>query len=313
MESCSHSGIKEQKDSSRKIVNIILDTDIGSDCDDAGALAVLHRYADMEIVNILGVIFSSGKNRYGSGVCVAINAWYGRTHLPLGQYSENDVGDPKDTFSQQIATDTARYHHKVVDSSDDMISVYKQILKQQPDKSVTIVTIGHPHGLVHLMNDAEGMRLIQDKVEKCISMAYAGNIPHRDWNFGRNGAELYISDFLNRWPVDIYFSSAGTDVLTGHKLLPQAPNHNPVKEIYRLYNNALQNGRSSWDQIAVLFAVQPDLFVIDSIGSLVQNTNYETYWNVEYNRPNHKRVNPIVSKNELEIIIESMMAELPLK
>ena len=40
---------------------IIFDTDMGSDVDDAGALALLHRLADLGEVELVGVIFSSGK------------------------------------------------------------------------------------------------------------------------------------------------------------------------------------------------------------------------------------------------------------
>jgi hypothetical protein len=65
---------------------IIFDTDMGSDCDAAGALAVLNALADAGEVRILGVVFSSGKNRYGVGTCDAINTYYGRGDLPLGQY-----------------------------------------------------------------------------------------------------------------------------------------------------------------------------------------------------------------------------------
>ncbi len=298
----------EQEQVSTSPVNIIMDTDIGSDCDDAGALAVLHQYADKGMANILGVIFSSGKNRYGVGVCDAINTWYGRGDLPLGQYAGEDVGDPKDTFSKQIATDMVTYHHDVVDHSNEMIATYKQILSVQPDNSVTIVTVGHPHGLVYLMNDSEGMNLIKKKVKRCISMAYTGTEPHRDWNFGRNGAELYVAEFLDKWPTEIYFSATGTNVLTGHRLLPKTPTNNPVREIYRLYNDALYQGRSSWDQVAVLFAVQPALFNVDSNGSLRQNDMFETYWDTSRNNPRHKRVTPVVSDAELETIIEELMA-----
>src|ERR1035437_801616 len=70
---------------------IIFDTDMGSDVDDAGALAVLHKLVDHGEAEIAGVIFSSGKNKYGIGVCDAINTWYGRGNLPLGQYKGNDV------------------------------------------------------------------------------------------------------------------------------------------------------------------------------------------------------------------------------
>ena len=37
--------------------------------------------------------------------------------------------------------------------------------------------------------------------------------------------------------------------------MPQTPVDNPVREAYRLWNDALSAGRSSWDQIAVLAAV----------------------------------------------------------
>jgi hypothetical protein len=98
---------------------VIFDTDMGSDCDDAGALAVLHALADMGELKILGVVFSSGKNRYGVGVCDAINTYYGRGDLPLGQYQGTDVGDPRDSYSKRIATDTERFGHDVVDRAPD--------------------------------------------------------------------------------------------------------------------------------------------------------------------------------------------------
>ena len=41
---------------------VIFDTDMGSDCDDAGALAILNALADAGEVRILGVVFSSGRN-----------------------------------------------------------------------------------------------------------------------------------------------------------------------------------------------------------------------------------------------------------
>jgi hypothetical protein len=59
-------------------VRIMFDTDMGSDCDDAGALAVLHVYADRGLAEIVGCIYSSGKVPYGAGVVEAINIYYGR-------------------------------------------------------------------------------------------------------------------------------------------------------------------------------------------------------------------------------------------
>jgi inosine-uridine nucleoside N-ribohydrolase len=288
-----------------EVVNIIFDTDMGSDCDDAGALALLHKYADINKVNILGVIYSSGKNRHGIGVCDAINTYYCRSDIPIGQYAGNDVGDPNDNYSTHIAMDTIRFPHKIIDSSEDMMIVYKRILSSQPDHSVTIVTVGHPHALYFLINDQEGLNLIQTKVQKVVSMA-------GDWNFCQVGAIQYTSDILEKLPVDMYFSESGTEILTGHKLLPKTPDNNPVREAYRLYGSSLTNGRPSWDQIAVLFAIKPQLFQVDSIGSYVMNSENEVYWNAKINNPKHKYIRPETSNTELENLIEEMMAKSPL-
>jgi hypothetical protein len=301
----------ERREKTLQPVNILFDTDIGSDCDDAGALAVLHKFADDGAANILGVIFSSGTNRYGAGACDAINTWYGRGDLPLGQYQGRDVGDPGDRFTKLLATGRERFGHRVVDQCADMVDVYTSVLEKQPDRSVTLVTVGHPHGLCHLMNSPGGMDLIRKKVVRCVSMTGTPQEPQRDWNFGQNGAERYVRDFLERWPVDLYFSAAGEQVLTGNRLLPLTPEDNPVRVAYENYSGSIRTGRMSWDQVAVLFAVRPELFSVDPQGSLVQDDQYRTYWDAENNNPKHHRVTPAISDEELTVLIESLMAARP--
>jgi hypothetical protein len=293
--------------------NIVFDTDIGSDCDDAGALAILHKLADKGEVNILGVIFSSNKNKYGIGVCDAINTYYGRGDLPLGRYMGTPVGDSLNHYSKQIAVDLDTYHHDTVDSATELVTAYKNILETQPDNSVTILTVGHPHGLYFLMKDYTGLALIKQKVKEWIAMAYTGSSSIRDWNFGRNGAELYVEPLLKEWPKHVYLSGAGTNVITGNRKLPSTPSDNPVRKAYELWNHALTNGRSSWDQIAVLFAAKPWCFISDSAGSLMKNNKSETYWNADVDNPKHYRVTPKLTDAELAAMIEDLMSEPPAK
>ena len=54
--------------------NIILDTDIGPDCDDAAALAMLNLYADQGLCRILGITHCTS-NPYGAGTIDAINLY----------------------------------------------------------------------------------------------------------------------------------------------------------------------------------------------------------------------------------------------
>ena len=285
---------------------VIFDTDIGSDCDDAGALAVLHALADAGEVRILGVIFSSGKNRYGVGTCDAINTYYGRGDLPLGQYQGTDVGDPNDSYTKRIATDTEHFGHDTVDQAPDLVSVYRTLLESQPDHGVTIVTVGHPHGLVHLIRDRRGAELVRAKVDRWVAMGTGG------WNFQAVGMAAYCEELLQKWPTPFFISPAGKDIITGHRRLPKTPEANPVREAYRLWgNNALVNGRSSWDQVAVLSLVRPELFELEHVGRVERRPNEQVVWNPDVDNPKHHLVRPKVSTEEMAGIIEELMARTP--
>jgi inosine-uridine nucleoside N-ribohydrolase len=295
----------------KDIPRVIFDTDIGSDCDDAGALAILNLLANKGEVQLLGVIFSSGKNRFGVGVCDAIDTYYGRGDLPLGQYQADDVGDPQNSYSREIASATNLFPHNIFDSAPPLIETYKKLLRQQPDDSVTIVMVGHPCGLLHLMLDSQGMKLIRKKVKRCVAMTHAGENPVNDWNFGHNGAAFCAGEFLQNWPKPIYFSDAGNEILTGNKLLPSTPANNPVREAYRRFQNSLVKGRPSWDPIAALFAARPEYFTVESNGELEQNEKRQTFWNREKQNPLHHRVRPKISNEELRDLIETLMSESP--
>ena len=63
--------------------HIIFDTDMDTDCDDVGALAMLHALADMGEVTILATPVSS-KFPYSVPCTEAINKYYGPGDLPIG-------------------------------------------------------------------------------------------------------------------------------------------------------------------------------------------------------------------------------------
>jgi len=285
---------------------VIFDTDIGSDCDDAGALAVLHALADAGELRILGVIFSSGKNRYGVGTCDAINTYYGRGDLPLGQYQLADVGDHRDSYTKRIATDTRLFGHDVVDDAPELVSVYRKLLESQPDHHVTIVTVGHPHGLVHLLRDLRGAELVRAKVDRWVAMGTSG------WNFEAVGMSAYCQELLEKWPMPFYISPVGKEIITGNRLLPKTPESNPIREAYRLWgNNALANGRSSWDQVALLSVARPKLFNLQHTGRVERKPNGQVIWNPARDNPKHHLVTPKVSNREMAEIIEELMARTP--
>ena len=67
--------------------SIIVDKDIGPDCDDVGALVVLHRLAQKYDIQVLGII-NCTSNPYGTGAIDVVSTFCGNKDIPIGMYTE---------------------------------------------------------------------------------------------------------------------------------------------------------------------------------------------------------------------------------
>ncbi|MDO1446906.1 nucleoside hydrolase [Rhodocytophaga aerolata] len=246
-------------------VNIIFDTDIGPDYDDVGAIAMLHALADSGQATILATIASS-KYAGVAPVLSVFNTYFGRPDIPIGVPKGNAVTD-RDT---QGWSDTviAKYPHKITSNASvpESVEVYRQILAKQPDKSVTIVTVGFITNLANLLeskpdkySNLTGKELVSKKVNRLVSMA--GKFPEgREYNVHRDSTAS-VNAFAN-WPTEIIFSGfeIGQKVKTGLPLIQNTSIQNsPVKDVFRISIPKAQedkDGRMSWDQTAVLVAIK---------------------------------------------------------
>ncbi|WP_052345149.1 nucleoside hydrolase [Alkaliflexus imshenetskii] len=134
-------------------VKVIFDTDMGSDCDDAGALAVLHVLADRGEAEILACIYSSGTVPFGAGVIEAINIYYNRPHIPIGANYDPEVGDPHDKMdAEKLAKDTTAFKNRIITNFDvpEQTRLNRKVLIEQEDNSVVYITVGHTKGLYDL-------------------------------------------------------------------------------------------------------------------------------------------------------------------
>src|SRR5690554_1358681 len=64
-------------------LKVILDTDIDSDVDDVGAVAMLHTLADHQVIEILGMIVTSD-DKHAPSCTDALNHYFGRPDIPIG-------------------------------------------------------------------------------------------------------------------------------------------------------------------------------------------------------------------------------------
>src|SRR3954469_23339900 len=89
-------------------VDLILDTDMMTDCDDAGAMAVLHALADRGECRILATVVSSGDPRAALAVEI-FNDYYGRSELPVAMVK----GEGVKAGSRFLEGLTTRFPHRL--------------------------------------------------------------------------------------------------------------------------------------------------------------------------------------------------------
>ena len=75
---------------------VILSTDIGPDCDDVGAIAVLWSLADELEFPVLGMV-NCTSNKNGVGAIEAVNAFCGHGGVPLGEYTGRGLFEDEDS------------------------------------------------------------------------------------------------------------------------------------------------------------------------------------------------------------------------
>jgi hypothetical protein len=268
--SCHRTPVRENNP-----VRIILDTDMGSDCDDAGALALLHAYADSGMAEIVGCIYSSGKVPYGAGIVEAINIYYGRPDIPIGAYHGDEVGDPVDKMTaEKLARDTRAFGNRIIHNTDtdEQTRLNRRLLAKAEDHSITYITIGHTKGLYELLvsepdeiSPLSGYDLVLQKIDRWIALGAlnAFNEGHyfvKDWNFFFNNTVVYTKYLVENFPRPSYFIDAGTHVMTG-ETLASTPKGNIVRTVYRdwlweVFRKPLEYQRPSWDLAAVYYAVE---------------------------------------------------------
>lgn len=235
---------------------LIIETDIFSDVDDAGALALAHHYADLGRAELIAIGVNT-PSRYGHRAVRVINDFFGRS-VPVGAMHPLDDS----VFERDYARYLAEHYGGPATAlaPDDAVAVHRQALSKAPDGSVSVVSLGFLHNLQRLLTSAAdaaspltGTDLIRAKVAGLVVMG--GRFP--------SGHEMNIASFpasaretLAGWPTPVQFVGweVGAPVVTG-KALSARGSEDVIATAYRRYAGA-GAGRESWDLIAMMLATE---------------------------------------------------------
>ena len=265
------------------IPRIIFDSDMSSDWDDVGDIAVLHGLASMGECRILAMMVSS-QNGGTPLLMDAINTFYGKPDIPIGV--RPDIGGVG-MYAGQIA---AEFPHDLKSASECPLAVnlYRQVLALQPDHSVTIVTTGYLNNLQALLlsgpdqhSPLNGMDLVRKKV-KLFSCA-GGCFPSGS-EFNLRVEPAAAHHVVNHWPTAALYVGydVGQAIYTGGRL-PEAPAKNPIRRVYVDIQKSYPY--PSWGQIAIYAAVRAteaaELWGVHAVGRNTCTPDGSNAWSTD--------------------------------
>lgn len=309
-------------------VKVIFDTDMHTDCDDAGALAVLHALADKGECEILGMMCST-KDPFSAPTVDAINTYYGRPDIPIGIPKGAGVLR-KSKYTQGIATEFPQDFDSA--GAPGAVYLYRNILEKQPDHSVVIVSVGYLTNITKLLQlpaargHVSGMSLVKRKVKTWVCMGgnFIGyppkdNLELGNVNFVMDSAATYYA--IQHWPGELVF--AGREVcsvpsgLSIGESLSETPENNPVRRAYELYFGGQLKNRHVADIATVLYAVRGlrDYWDIQTQGYMDLHPDMTFEWKFDHDRNQayllKKQRDGKPNDRYVESVLDSLLIQAP--
>ena len=311
---------------------IIFDTDIGGDCDDAGALALLHRLCNKGEASLLAVTHCYS-SPYVAGCIDAINRFYGRV-VPVGinyDISTTDRGVYAGELCDKFPNSYPSENYGTPKAAPDTLQVLRETLAKADDGSVTLVVTGTLASMAKLISSKpddisplSGKELVAKKICRTVVMGgrffeswpmpvYPYCVPdgapvEKEWNI--KGSGIWAAQTVcNEWHGEIVFSSyeIGSYIETMVDYPKRAPKGDPVAHAYMVHNGG--RGRASWDHTAILEAVRPGTYWnYHEYGKVSVDENFVTSWsrNESYK---HTYLLPKSDYNDIRDVIDNILDE----
>jgi inosine-uridine nucleoside N-ribohydrolase len=278
---------KSVKSLSENKMQVIFETDIGEDIDDALALAMLNNYVDMGSIDLLAVMYNKDY-LYSAKYIDMVDTWYGHPNIPIGKVVNGKKGNL--TYAKKIV-DMKENGKPVFKSSitdykklPEAVKLYRKLLWQADDSSVVIISVGFSTNLARLLKSGSdniapvsGKELVGKKV-KFLSMmggCFDGSI-EREHNIIFDVHSAF--ELFEEWPTNIVVSPFEVGVKIRYPAVSiehdfSYVRHHPVADAYKLFLKMPYN-RPCWDLTSVLYAVEQDSswFTLSPMGRVSVDT-----------------------------------------
>ena len=236
-----------------------------TDCDDAGALLMLINAHKEGKINLSGVIADS-ICAHAAPFCKSVLTYYG-LDLPVGEiYSHIEVTQRHGAYLEHQKRCVGRAHNKELCLRNGRIypstEAYIKLLSEAHDGGVTVLCVGMLSAL------AEAIKARSDLFERKVKEIVVMGNPYKENDFNFSMDARATREFFELCPCPVTVSYEGSDVITGQYLDKTLDADNPIRRAYEIWTDG--QGRSSWDLIATLFAMEQNngLFEVRDVGKI---------------------------------------------
>lgn len=292
--------MKKYKPLCLKKRKVILDTDIGPDCDDVGSIALLCRWADEYGYEIAGIV-NCTSNRYGTACIDAICTYLGKPDILIGEYKPEGFNANGLKYNKYIAEN---YPNKYINGERvalDATELYERVISESEDDGVIIITVGMLNTFWFAYE--KNKDLFNKKIHAVIPMAAEYKKGHTYNIYCHTEA---AKRFCEEYDGEVFFSGyeLGVDIITGFESVCE---ENPLSMSYSLYCGD-PAFRKSWDLVTVMFAVfgENEYFGLTETGKVVISDNGDNVFEADEDG-NHTFITANISKRDLEAIINEVL------
>ncbi len=250
---------------------IIFDTDIGGDCDDTGALAIVHQGVNIGLCELLCVSVSTA-DPWAPACADAINRYYGHI-VPIGQTTVAPAGDvTMDMILANYGKHTAEtfgsdYLPGCAKKPEDAVRLLRRTLANNTGDKITLMVIGSCINFGRLLesegddiSDKTGIELVREQVELVSLMGglfldgnIQTNMPELPGEYNLRTDIRTARLVFEKCPAPIAIShfTVGDVIFSGTSII-ETEADSPVRESY-IYH--VKGKRNSWDPISAFYAV----------------------------------------------------------
>lgn len=255
---------------------LIIDTDIGMDLDDVAAMGIMHMLMDLEEIEVLAIGIVNGSAQ-SVPFLDALNTWHGRPDLPIGVIKMT-APLSKNNYSSEMLESYP--HDLTAEAAPDVVTLYRQVLAAQPDRSVTLVSMAAATNIADLLNSPAdsispltGRELVEKKLKLYLPSGGAETKFPRgklggNYRVDRVAAGVEVEQMPTSFPM-IYVGSDGK-LRLGAQLNEKADDHFLRRTGEIAFKGEIKSF-FTWDQVHLLYAARPalrDKWVLSEPGNI---------------------------------------------